>query len=198
MNDDFIRDLRGDWQSQDSDVTSALQRLRRNRWTPHVALALEMFACALALAAGSWFAWVAAHNEEHRILYALSAAVVLITAPVVGVASMVARRRSFRWDAESPESLLRVGVRRVDSSIRAIRVGRWHIAIVAVFVAVLWIAQASGFIRAIKFLVFYTGVCLVVCTASWLWMRRREKQLRSEQAAYLSLLAKLQVDGEDA
>lgn len=198
MNDDYIRDLRGDWQSQDNDVTHALQRLRRNRWTPHLALALEMLACALALAAGSWFAWVAAHNEEHRVLYALSAAVVLITAPAVGVASMVARRRSFGWDAESPESLLRVGVRRVDSSLRAIRVGHWHVAIVAVFVAVLWIAQALGFIRAIKFLVFYTGVCLVVCTANWIWMRRREKQLRSEQAAYLSLLAKLQVDGEDA
>jgi hypothetical protein len=41
-------------------------------------------------------------------------------------------------------------------------------------------------------------VCVVVCVASSLWMRRRAKQLRAEQAAYLSLLAKLQVDGEDA
>lgn len=198
MNDDFIRDLRSDWQSQDHDVTNALQRLRRNRWTPHLALAVELSACALALSTGLWFAWVAAHDEEQRILFVLSAAVSLITAPALGVASLIARRRSFAWDAESPETLLLVGVRRVDASLRAIRIGHWHVGTVAVFVAVLWIAQALSFIRAIEFLVLYTAVCVVVCVASWLWMMRREKQLRSEQAAYLSLLAKLQVDGEDA
>src|SRR5688572_13943916 len=175
MNDDFIRELRGDWQSQDHDVASALQRLRRNRWSPHLALALEMSACVLAWSVGLWFAWVAAHNEQHRILFALSAAVLLITAPALAVASLMARRRSFAWDAESPESLLRVGVRRVDASLRGIRIGHWHIAIVAVFVAVLWVAEAFGLVRAIKFLVLYTAVCVVVCGASWLWMRRRAK-----------------------
>ena len=198
MNDDFIRDLRGDWQSQDHDVASALRRLRRNRWAPHLALALELSTCVLAWSVGLWFAWVAAHNEEHRILFALSAAVVLITAPALGVATLAARRRSFAWDAESPEALLRVGVRRADASLRAIRIGHWHITIVAAFVAVLWIAEALGFVRAVEFLVFYTAACVVVCGASWLWMRRRAKQLRGEQAAYVSLLAKLQVDGEDA
>jgi hypothetical protein len=196
MNDDFIRDLRGAWQSQDHDVAAALQRLRRSRWTPHLALAMEVSVCAFSLAAGVWFAWVAAHDEEHRILFALSAAVLLITAPALGVASLLARRRSFAWDAESPESLLRVGLRRAEASLRAIRIGRWHIAIVTLFVAVLWVSQALGLIRAINFLVFYTAVCAVVCVASGLWMRRREKQLRNEHAAHLSLLAKLQVDGE--
>jgi hypothetical protein len=197
-NDDFIRDLRSDWQSQDHDVARALQRLRRNRWTPHLALALEMSACVLALFTGLWFAWMAAHNEEHGLLFALSAAVVLITAPALGLASLVARHRSLAWDAESPESLLRVGVRRAEASLRAVRIGHWHMAIVALFVAILWIAQMSGLIRAIEFLVFYTTVCVVVCGASWLWMMRRTKQLRGEHAAYLRLLAKLRVDGEDA
>src|SRR5688572_21790770 len=180
MNDDFIRHLRGDWQSQDHDVANALLRLRRNRWTPHLALAWEISACVFAAAVGLWFAWVAAHNEEHRILFVLSAAVLLITAPVLGIASLMVRRRSFAWDAESPESLLRVGVRRVDASLRAMRIGQWHIAIVAVFVALLWIAEAFGFVHAIKFLVLYTAVCVAVCGASWLWMRRRAKQLRAE------------------
>lgn len=197
MNDDFIRDLRGDWQSQDHDVTSALQRLRRNRWTPHLALTMELSACAVALAAGLWFAWVAAHNQEHKLLYALSAAVVLITAPALGVASLVARRRSLAWDAESPESLLRVGVRRAEASLRAVRIGHWHIAIVAIFVATLWIAQASGLIHAIEFLVLYTVVCAIVCVASWFWMTRQAKRARGDHAAYVGLLAKLQVDGED-
>ena len=198
MNDDFIRDLRGAWQSQDHDVTAALQRLRRNRWTPHLVLAMEISVCMLSLATGVWFAWVAAHNEQHRILFALSAAVLLITAPALAVASLLARRHSFAWDAVSPEALLRVGLHRAEASLRAIRIGRWHIAIVAVFVAVLWIAQALGFVRAIDFLVLYTAVCAVVCVGSALWMRLRERQLRSEHAAHLSLLAKLQVEGEDS
>ena len=197
MNDDFIRDLRSDWQSQDQDAASALQRLRRNRWAPHFALAAEMSACALAWLAGLWFAWMAVHDEEHTILFALSAAVVLITAPALGVASLAARRHSFAWDAESPESLLRVGVRRAEASLRAIRIGHWHIGVVAVFVATLWIAEALGLIHAVRFLVVYSAVCVVVCMASWLWMMRRTKQVRGEHAAYLSLLAKLQVDGED-
>jgi hypothetical protein len=197
MNDDFIHRLRGEWQSQDHDVTSALQRLRRKRWTPHLVLGLEILSCAVAWSVGVWFAWVAAHNEEHRALFALSAAVLLTTAPALGVATVLARRHGLAWDAESPESLLRVGVRRVEASLKAIRVAYWHIAIVTAFVAVLWIAQAAGFVRAIRFLVFYTAVCAVVCLASWGWMLRRRKQLRDEHAAYLRLLAKLRVDGED-
>jgi hypothetical protein len=198
MSDDFIRDLRREWQSQDHDVTRALQRLRRNRWTPHVVLALEILSCVLAGSVGLWFAWVAAHDEEQRVLFALSAAVLLITAPALGVAIALARRRSLAWDAESPESLLHVGLRRAEASLRAIRVGYWHVAIVTVFVALLWGAQALGLIRAIEFLMRYTAVCVVVCVASGLWMMRRTKQLRSEHAAYLGLLAKLQVHGEDA
>lgn len=197
MNDDFIRDLRSDWQSQDLDVASAMQRLRRNRWTPHLALALELASCAVAWSAGLWFAWVAAHDEEHRILFALSAAVVLITAPALCVASLIARRHSLAWNAETPESLLRLGVRRADASLRAIRIGHWHIAIVTAFVAVLWIAEALGFIRAIKFLVLYTAVCVVASVTSALWMMGREKHLRRERAAYLGLLTKLQVDSDD-
>ena len=196
MNDDFIRELRGDWQSQALDVTSALQRVRRARWKPHLALALEMSACVFAGAVGLWFAWVAFHNEQHRILFALSAAIMLTTAPAFGVANLMARFGSLAWDAESAESLLRVGVRRADASLRAVRLGHWHFWIVAVFVAVLWIAQAFGFIRAIGFLIFYTTVCLVVCAGSGLWMKRRAKQLRNERVAYLAVLAKLQVDAE--
>jgi hypothetical protein len=111
---------------------------------------------------------------------------------------VTARRSSLAWDAETPESLLQIGVRRAESSLRAIQIGRWHIAIIAAFVMTLWVVEALGFIHAIDFLIFYTTVCLAVSVASWLWMMWREKRVRSEHAACVRLLAMLKVeDGSD-
>jgi hypothetical protein len=74
------------------------------------------------------------------------------------------------------------------------RIGRWHIAIVALFVMTLWVLEAIGLIHAVGFLIFYTAVCLLVSAVAWLWMRWREKRLRSERAALVRLLAALEVD----
>lgn len=196
MNDDFIRSLKSDWQSQDIDAGTVLRRLRRNRWVPHIVLGAEVLGCALAFMAGLWFAWVAAHNEQHKLLFALSAGALLLTAPALCVASVTARSRSLAWDVETPESLLSVGIRRAESSLRAIRIGRWHIAIIAVFVMTLWILEAFGLIHAIDFLTIYTVVCLAVSVVSWLWMVWRERRVRSEHAACTRLLETLQVDTE--
>ena len=194
MNDDFIRSLKSDWQSQDIDAGKVLRRLQRNRWVPHIVLGAEILACALTFLVGLWFVWAAAHHEQHTLLFALSAGVILLTAPALGVASVMARRSSLAWDVETPESLLGVGMRRAESSLRAIRIGRWHIAVIAAFVTTLWVVEALGFIQAIDFLIFYTAVCLAVSTVSWLWMVRRERRVRAEHAACVRLLATLQVD----
>jgi hypothetical protein len=194
MNDDFLRGLQADWQSQDNDADKVLRRLHRNRWTPHIVLGGEILVCALAFLVGLWFAWIAMHDEQHKLLFALSAAVMLLTAPALCVAGVMARRPSLAWDVETPESLLKVGMRRAESSLRAIRIGRWHVAIIAAFVTALWIAEALGFIDAIDFLLLYTSVCLVASVASWFWMRWRENRVRSEHAACIRLLAALQVD----
>jgi len=194
MNDDFLLRLQADWQSQDNDADKVLRRLRRNRWTPHIVLGAEILVCALAFMVGLWFAWIAMHDAQHRLLFALSAAVLLLVAPALCVAGVMARRPSLAWDVETPESLLEVGIRRAESSLRAIRIGRWHVAIIAAFVITLWMAEALGFIHAIDFLILYTTVSLVVSVASWLWMRWRENGVRSEHAACVRLLAALQVD----
>ena len=194
MSDNFIRSLQGDWQSQHHDVTRVLRRLRRTRWMPHIVLAAEIVSCAFALLVGIWFAWVAAHTDEHKLLFALSAAVMLIVAPALCIASVIVRRHSLAWDAETPESLLTVGIRRAESSLSAIRIGRWHIAIIAIFVTTLWALEAIGLIHAVRFLMLYTAVCLAVSVAGWLWMMSREKRLRSEHAVLVRLLATLKVD----
>ena len=123
--------------------SEVVRRLQRARWTPHLVLGLEVLGCCLALGVGVWFAWVAAHQTEHKLLFTLSAAVLLIAAPVLGVATALARRPSLAWDDETPESILRIGIRRAEASLQAMRVGRWHVAIIAGFVALLWALQLA-------------------------------------------------------
>jgi membrane protein YdbS with pleckstrin-like domain len=203
MNDDFIRSLQADWQSQENDADKSrvsgtadklLRRLHRNRWTPQIVLGVEILNCALAFAVGLWFAWHATHDGQHRLLFALSAGVLLAVAPALGIASFLVRRPALAWDVETPESLLNVGIRRAESSLRAIRIGRWHVGTIAAFVLTLWIAQMLGFIDAFDFLIVYSLVCLVFSVAGWRWMRWRENRVRSERAACVRLLAALQVD----
>jgi len=39
---------------------------------------------------------------------------------------------------------LRIGIRRAEALLRVLRIERWHIAIIAAFVATLWIVEALG------------------------------------------------------
>lgn len=197
MTDEMLRRMQQDWQSQEYDAGAVVQRLRHHRWTPHWILALELLGCGCALATGIWFAWMAVQGQEHRLLFALSALILVISAPVLGVASVLARRQSLAWEDETPESILRIGIRRADATLRAIRIGRWHLALIAGFVVVLWILQALGFIAAVEFLVFYTLVCGVVSLGWWLWMRGRTRSATAEREACNRLLTALQAGDAD-
>ena len=191
MTDELIRSLQRDWQSQEYDASDVIRRLRRRRWTPHLVFALEVLGCCLALVVGAWFAWVAAHQSEHKLLMALSAAVLLITVPLLGVATVLARRPSLAWDDETPESILRIGIRRADASLRAMRLGRCNIAVVAGFVVLLGALQLLKLIDAMEFLVFYSSVCLAVSLGSLIWMAWRIRAVRAERDACVRLLATL-------
>jgi len=192
MTDDLIRDLQRDWQAQQFDATHVLRRLERTRWAPHIVLALEVLACCVTLGVGIWFAWIAAHNIEHKLLYTLSAAILLIAAPVLGVATALARRPSLAWHDETPESILRIGIRRADASLQAMRIGRWHVAIIVGFVALLWALQWLQLIDALAFLIFYTSVCFTVSLGGWIWMAWRTRSVRAERDICARILAELQ------
>lgn len=194
MNDDFVRSLRETWQLQEQDAAKTLKRLRRNRWTPHIVLAAEMLGCAGALLVGIWFAWVAVHVQENGLLFALSAAVMLVSVPGLTIATAVARRASLAWVDETPQMLLRLGIRRAESSLQAIRLGRWNIAIVLAFVAILWILESLGSIHALSFLRFYTTVCFVASLVGGTWLTLRVKHVRAERDACIRLLAIIQAD----
>jgi hypothetical protein len=193
MSDDLIRSLQREWQAQDYDAGAVLRRLQRARWTPHLVLALEVLGCCLALGVGVWFAWVATHQPEHKLLFALSAAVLLIAVPLLGIATTLVRRPSLAWDDETSESILRIGIRRADASLKAMRVGRWHVAVVASFVALLWALQWLKLIDALEFLIFYSSVCLIVSLVSWIWMVWRIRNIRAERDACVRLLDALRI-----
>jgi hypothetical protein len=193
MSDDLIRSLQREWQAQECDASEVLRRLRRARWTPHLVLALEVLGCCVALGVGVWFAWVAAHQPEQKLLFTLSATVLLIAVPVLGIATVLARRPGLAWEDETPESILRIGIRRADASLEAMRVGRWHVGVVAGFVALLWALQWLKFIDAQEFLVVYSSVCLVVSLGSWIWMAWRTNFVRAERDACVRLLDALRI-----
>jgi hypothetical protein len=198
MTDELVESLRRDWQSQRIDPGPALRKLRRQRWTPHLVLGFELLGCLVALVVGGWFAWVAVHQEEHKLLLALSAGVLLIAAPLLAVAIVLARRAGLAWHAETPGSILRIGIVRVESTLRAMRVARWHIGIIAAFVAILWVLQASGYIEALRFLIIYTTVSFVASLAGWVWMRWRTRSLLLERAAYEKMLAEMRTSESSA
>lgn len=194
MNDEFLQELRGTWQSQTHDTDEVLRRLRRRRWAPHLALAGQAAGCVLALTLGVWFAWMAISIPQQRVLFALSAGVMLVVVPPMCWMSMVVRRSALRWHDETPQSLLLTGIRRADASMQTLRLARWHISAIGGFIAVLWVCQALGLIDAVRFLVFYTTVCMAAGASGLLWIRVRMDRVRRGHDACMRLLETLQVD----
>jgi hypothetical protein len=198
MNDDFLRQAQSDWRAQDSGAVPVLYRLRRGRWTPHALLGFDIAGCALLAGVGLWFAWIAARATHHQILLAVSAAMLLVSAPMIAVAAVLARRAALRWEDTTPEDILRIGVARADSSLKALRVVRWQIVALLGFVAVLWALEATGFLNAFGFLLFYTPVCIVWAILWVLWTRWRQARLLRERAACVRLLAEFGRNGIEA
>jgi hypothetical protein len=191
MSDEFIRGLRDTWQSQDHDAAQVLQRLRRKRWEPHLALASALLGCGAAMLAGVWFAWVAAHPGPQRLLFALSAAMLLITVPATCLATVTALRQTFAWH-DQPRMLLSLGIRRAESTLQSLRIVRWHIEAIGAFVAVLWACQGLGLLHALGFLMFYTAACAVVCSVAWLVTMWYAPRARAVRQACIRLLAAME------
>ena len=189
MADEDLLTLRAEWRRQDAAFADVYARLRRQRWQPHVTLVLEIAGTALAVAIGLWFALMAVKLSS--LLFGLAAAVMLIAMPAFAVGTVLARKDSLRWEDETPEGVLAVALRRADASLRAIRVGRWQVAIIAGFVATLWVTQVIGLIDARGFLVFYSAVSAATVIPYVIWLGRRETRVRGERAACGKLLEDL-------
>jgi hypothetical protein len=193
MNDEMMEELQASWRAQDVALANLQEKLRRRRWRPHLALGIELLCTAGTVGFGVWFAWMAV--ESGSLLFAMSAGVLLIAAPALAVAAWVARKDSMRWEDETPESVLALGLRRADASLRVLRLGRVHLAVIGAFVLVLWATELGGLINARRFLVIYSLTCAAMAALYLPWLAWRERRVSQERAECQRLLDDLR-EGE--
>jgi hypothetical protein len=218
MTDDFIRELRSQWLAQPVDKAAVVGRLRRGRWTPRLLFWLEVVQGVAGAVFGVAFLWLAIDvgllerlvawrfaargvTPEGlaslllgvRIMFAFSGLVMLLAVPPLAWAAVSARRRSLRWEDETPESVLRVGLRRADASLRANRIGRWHVWVLLAFVAGLWALPVLGLLP-VFLMVFMTLIYLGVIAPIWIWLDLRREAIRRELETCLKLVEDYQGD----
>ena len=193
MTDDFLEELQSSWRGQDVPLANVQARLRRQRWRPHLALGYELLGTAAVMGVGIWFALMAVRLGS--LLFAMSAGVLLLAAPALALAAWLARKDSLRWEEETPESVLVLGVRCADASLKVIRLGRVHLAVVGAFVSVLWALELGGLLDAREFLMLYTLVCAATAAFYLPWLAWRQGRVKLERALCQRLLDDLR-DGE--
>lgn len=189
MSDDFLRQARTAWQAEHTDVGEMLRKLRRKRWAVHRALTVEWIGGAAAFMVGVFF--FAMSVWTHQLLFILSAVVLLVGMPLSMSANLQAHRTGLRWEDETPEGVVATVLRRAETSLKTIRIGRWGVLAIGAFVAVLWIAQAAGLIRAASFLKLYTAAAFITCAPYLLYLHRRERRALGERAACQRMLDEL-------
>jgi Na+/melibiose symporter-like transporter len=190
MTDDFLREVQIGWRGIDvASPQDMAARMKRTRLAPFAFVAAEIAGGVTAVLIGLWFAVIAV--QTGRLVFVLSAAVVLSAIPAFTFASVMARRDTLSWADETPEGVLRYGLRRAKASLAAVRLGWWGIGVIALFVAVLWIAQLGGWLGEAGFVLFYTVTSLMVVGVYALWLLWRRSRLDAERAACERLLGEL-------
>lgn len=185
MTDEFLRDVQAQWRATPAPVTMLHARLRRTRWVPHLLLAIEVTGALGAFLVGLYYFAEALRTRE--LLFILSAVALLAGMPLAIAATIRIRRDSMKWEEETPDSILSVALRRVEASLKIVRLGRLGIATVTAFTLLLWLTQAIRVIDATKFLLIYSGVSLAICVLYHWWLRIRERRLLEKQAYCIQL-----------
>jgi hypothetical protein len=193
MTDDFLREARAGWLAIDADRPHDIEaRMKRTRLAPLLFVIAEIAGASIAILIGVWFAVIAV--ETGRLVFVLSAVVLLSTIPAFTFAIVMARRGTLRWEDETPEGVLRHGLRRARASLAAVRFGWWGIGVVALFVAILWTTQLGGWLDEMGFLLFYTATSLVTVGVYALWLRWRRPRLEAERAECERLLIEMRAE----
>jgi hypothetical protein len=189
MTDDFMRDAQAAWRHTPADIPAMRQLLHKKRWTPHMVLAIEVIAGLAGFAMGLVFFALAL--ETRALPFILAAIVMLAGMPLATGASIRARRDSLRWEGDTPRGVVVTATRRAEAALRAVTLGRLAVAIIAAFVALLWLLQWAGAMHEARFLHIYTATCSVMCAPLLVYLRYRERRMRGERAACLGLLSEL-------
>lgn len=147
--------------------------------------------CAIAaMVAGVWFGFLAWKLASP--MFAMLAVVLVLAAPALAVALVVARPDRPGEESEPPESIVVDSIQRADAALRIVRLGRAHVGVVSSYVLLLWICEVGGMISAGRFLIFFTFACTVTAAAFLPWLARRELQLHEDRADFQRVRGELE------
>ena len=141
---------------------------------------------AAALVAGAWLAFDAWKLGSQR--HAMIAVVLLLSAPVLAVAVILARPRGSIDAGNSRAGILVDAIHQVDDSLRMVQLCRAHIGVACAGACVFWVCEWFGYYRLMEFLVFFTVACIVTAAACLPWLASRERRLYDDRAEYRRLL----------
>jgi hypothetical protein len=126
---------------------------------PAPLLLVASFLAAAGSVAGIWLAysgWLQA-----SVPMAIQAVILLMVSPALACAAFLLQKNR-------PE---------LESSLRAIRLGRGHVCIVGSHVAVLGVSELWGLIETREFLPTYAALWVAMAASYLPWLRRQEKRV---------------------
>lgn len=190
MKDEFLERLEQRWRSQQQPIGDIRARVRRGRSFTAAVLVAEAGLALAGVAFGIGFAVLALQSGD--ISFALAALALLVGCPAFAASIFAARNAGLVFDSETPEGLLRAGLRQAEASLRAIRLTRAQFPYLAGFAVLLWIVQAAGLIDRVSFLASYTLAVFAVGVVLWLWLDWRQSKIERARSAYLAALAQFE------
>ncbi|MBS0296873.1 MAG: hypothetical protein JSR45_11225 [Proteobacteria bacterium] len=185
MSDDFLTRIQSEWREGANDVEPVRRRVRLDLWTARAVLAAEMAAAMGAFGAG---VWMARYGLGHRdLLMLMGAAVLIFSLPPLAALSFLARRESLRWEDVTPEGLIDYALLRTRRAARINVLTRWHLYVLAGFLAAILLALAAGLVRPSLFLALYAALLVAIVGAGLPLLSRRARRIAAEEARCLSL-----------
>ena len=140
--------------------------------------------------AGLWLAFLAWKIASPTI--GMFAVVLVLAAPAIAVAVVVARPERAREEGELPESTLIESINRTNAALRIAGLGRAHVGVAASYGVVMWICEAAGYVRIKEVLVLFTVVCILTAVAYLPWLASRERRLYEARAEYRRRLGEIE------
>jgi hypothetical protein len=156
-------------------------RHRLHSVAPRILLYLAFALSALGTLAGLWFAYSAWQLRSSTA--GMSAVALLLFSPPLACVAFLLRKESSKWEDQSRENLIIAGLARADSSLKAIRMGRGYICVLASNVVILGISQLMGMVGLPGFLTFDAIACAITAAVYLPWLARRERRVYEERAA---------------
>jgi len=166
------------------EQTATRWKLVRLGWDLALAFAIG------AMFTGLWLAFLAWQLASP--LFALLAVLLVLAAPAIAIAILVARPDAPAEAGEPPQNALVDSVHRANALLRIVALGRAHVWVVTSYVVVMWICEIGGMVSLKNLLVFMTLTCIVTIAGYLPWLAKREQRLYDERAELRRRLGELE------